>query len=104
MIGDRYKVAIRKNETGEVRVRDMEEMRWAEGSEYWWSEGNYGCDCNRAREFLRAGGANEYDVAREAPTECSEGGYSILYFEFPKGVRFLLNEAGILQREASCVN
>jgi hypothetical protein len=63
---------IRKNETGEVR-RYADE--WEEGGAYLfqWTEGNYGCDCNRAIFFERvAGNELEWD---EPP--CGEGRYSV---------------------------
>lgn len=31
---------------------------WDEGQLYWWTDGNYGCDCNRHLSFLRGLGKN----------------------------------------------
>ncbi len=39
--------------TGETRVY-THAFPWGEGSDYLWSEGNYGCDCNRHLFFCRA--------------------------------------------------
>jgi hypothetical protein len=52
-MGMTYSVAIRKNETGEVRICEME-VPWGETSLFWWTEGNFGCDCNRELLFERA--------------------------------------------------
>ena len=46
-----YKVTIRKNETQEVRECDMGDIEWREYSVIWWTDGNFGCDCNRERVF-----------------------------------------------------
>jgi len=74
-----YKVAIRKNSTGEVRIYDME-CEWdADGSMFSWTEGNYGCDCNRELFFERANGI-------EIHTEwCSVRRFSVLYAQLPNG-------------------
>lgn len=81
-----YKVAIRKNETGEVRIRTIEGLDWhkADGGDdmYWWTEGNFGCDCNRELEFERAGG-NDPNLG----TKCGDERYSVLYAELPDGTR-----------------
>jgi hypothetical protein len=83
-IGQRYKVAIRENETGEVRVVDTGAgCPWMAGSEYWLRDGNYGCDCNREMAFR---GDGDIDV------ECGEGRFSILYAEFPDGERITIDE------------
>jgi hypothetical protein len=66
-----YKVFITEvssRQTGVVQ----EEGEW-EDNRFWWTEGNFGCDCNRYLEFERAGGGNpELDSA-----ECSGGKYLI---------------------------
>lgn len=45
-----YLVHITDTQTGEQRVRTMD-LDWIDGSAYWWSDGNFGCDCNRADVF-----------------------------------------------------
>ena len=80
-----YKVAIRKNETGEIRLCEQN-LEWDEHSDSWWTEGNMSCDCNRFLEFERAGGKNpEWDSAK-----CSKGKYSALYAELPDGTKIKL--------------
>lgn len=67
------RVWIRRASDGLVRVYlddswkdpDADAVRWQ------WSEGNYGCDCNRALFFARAGGEPDPDV------ECSDGRYRV---------------------------
>lgn len=66
-----YTVRIRNNETGEIRSRHHD-LEW---SEYWWTDGNMGCDCNLEMEFARAGG-EEVDMNKEIP--CSEGRFTVL--------------------------
>lgn len=58
-------------ETHEVRAYTDDSYDW-EGDtralEFQWTDGNYGCDCNRSRFWLRAGGATEAEVdAAERP-------------------------------------
>lgn len=84
-----YRVAIHKNETGEVRIRQMpENVPWGEHSEFWWTEGNMGCDCNLELEFERAGGAHPGldDV------ECGSGRFSALYAQLQDGTRVTLDD------------
>jgi hypothetical protein len=45
-----YVVGIRENATGEVRFH-AEELPWDDSTLFWWSDGNNGCDCNRASFF-----------------------------------------------------
>lgn len=54
-------VEIRNNATGEVRryYDDYFNPDPETGSRYIWTEGNYGCDCNRSLFFARA--ADEED-------------------------------------------
>ncbi|MBX6316133.1 MAG: hypothetical protein IRY99_24965, partial [Isosphaeraceae bacterium] len=78
-----YAVAIRNNTTGEVRVADVD-LAWREGrdgSRWWWTGGNFGCDCNRRLVFERAGGVD----IDPASVECGDGGYSVLWVELPDG-------------------
>jgi hypothetical protein len=70
-------VKIRNNETGEIRdfytdtiISDDEGFEW---NDYWWSEGNASCDCNRGLFFEEANG-KKYE---EIDTECGDGKYSI---------------------------
>lgn len=63
----RYAVEIRRNADGVVRsvneecgdgADEWDRPHWC-SREFWWSEGNGGCDCNRALFFARAAGEPE---------------------------------------------
>lgn len=49
-----YFVTMRDEETQEELTFSMRKIEWEDGSDFWWSEGNYGCDCNRHLEFQEA--------------------------------------------------
>jgi hypothetical protein len=61
-----YSVEIRGRSTGETVTREYPEFEWVasreqpgeegNGSRYWWTDGNFGCDCNRELEFRRGKG------------------------------------------------
>lgn len=91
-----YVVAIRNNITGEIRIQP-EDLEWQTHSLFWWTEGNFGCDCNREDEWLRAGGATEEDIPDG--NECGHERFSVLYAEFPDGSRIMidkpLNKSGV---------
>lgn len=53
-------IKIKRNSDGVVREY-KDEYPWDETMEYLWSEGNYGCDCNRALFFSRAVGDDDPD-------------------------------------------
>jgi len=85
----KYKVAIKNNETQEIRIVLMD-VEWMDSSYYWWNEGNYSCDCNRHLEFERVKDPN-YDISNEE-LKCSEGKYAVLYFEFEDGQKMKFEE------------
>lgn len=72
-----YMVAIRKNSTGEIRMSEQR-VDWDDGSVYWWTEGNMGCDCNRDAKFKRAG-----DEEEDRDAACGDSAYSALYAIVP---------------------
>ena len=79
-----YKVFIVLNATGEGRWFESE-TPWSEGCEYLWTEGNFGCDCNRALFF--------YDWGAEADNYgCGDAAFSVPYAELPNGRRIMLDE------------
>lgn len=72
-----YWVEITKKDTGETPPRYRHDAYGPvldeDGlfrSEFWWSEGNMACDCNRETEFLRAKGVAEEDIPE---TKCNLG-------------------------------
>lgn len=80
-----YRVAIRKNETGEVRFY-QDPSEWTESDYFYWTDGNAGCDCNRELFFERAAG-NEINLDA---VKCSDDRFSCLYAELPDGRRIEL--------------
>lgn len=52
------KITIRKNATLESRSYESDSDKYG-SVEYIWGDGNYGCDCNRALFFARAGGEED---------------------------------------------
>lgn len=86
MIEQNYKVAIKNNETGEIRIGDQKGITWGEHSHYWWTEGNYGCDCNREWEFQRAG-----DEDTTYNPMCGNTRYTVLYAELDDGSKIYID-------------
>lgn len=64
-------IKIKRNSDGVVREY-KDEYTW---NEYLWSEGNFGCDCNRALFFARAVGEDDPD------RECGDTEFSIEIFD-----------------------
>lgn len=74
-----YKVAIRKNATGEIRIHS-EKLDWFDSAHFLWTDGNYACDCNRAQFF-----------GDEDCGHCGETRFAALYAEMPNGERIKLD-------------
>ena len=74
-------ILLRNNRTGETRWYD-DEMDWSDGSMYLWTEGNYGCDCNRHLFFERAAGIGD-DEGEDVG--CSEVLYTAVEAVLPTG-------------------
>lgn len=87
-----YKVAIRKNSTGEIRMASMD-LDWfkADGGDdmYWWTEGNFACDCNRHLSWERAGGHEPRD---DEEMECGSTAFATLYAVLPDGTRIDIDD------------
>jgi hypothetical protein len=79
----RYTARIRRNSDGLIREHEdfdspeayPEHEHNVELIQFQWTDGNYGCDCNRALFFAYAAGEEDPDVA------CDEGGYSVQIVE-----------------------
>lgn len=72
----KYKILIKNNQTGETvdcssKEDDSFFERDEDSTEFWWSEGNMGCDCNRELHFYRYKGLEPED------TECSDDRFSV---------------------------
>lgn len=87
-----YTVAIRNNTTNETRHYQMDQV-WGYGHAFWWTDGNFNCDCNRKLHFEHAAG-DDSDVfdCDDGTCECSTGKYSVLYAELPCGKIIILEE------------
>jgi hypothetical protein len=83
-----YKVYIRKNDTGEVRARDTG-FEWDDSSYFFWTGGNFGCDCNLEREFLRAG---DEEVNFNEDFLCGTYRYTPMYALLSSGKIIYFNE------------
>jgi len=79
-----YKVALRDNETGEIRIHEEPVYDY---DEHLWSEGNYSCDCNRFIFFNRAVG-----IEPRTRCECGATRYVCIYVEWPDGSRHEIGE------------
>ena len=75
-----YTIYIRRNSDGEIRPYHEPYYSWEDGQDCMWSDGNYGCDCNRHLFFVRSGGEVNCD---DAP--CGTTAYSISRVELPDG-------------------
>ena len=78
-----YRAYIVKVETGEGRWYEMDGCEWGDGSVFFWTEGNFGCDCNRADSWLRAAGIEPEDDG----SPCGDGAYRVPYVELSDGQR-----------------
>lgn len=80
-----YKAYIRNNATGETRIQTLD-LDWRDSSVFWWTDGNFGCDCNRELEFRRAGGETETDIAAVFDNiVCGHTRYSVPKIELQDG-------------------
>ena len=87
-----YKVAIRNNATGELRIATMDVPD--DGATFWWKDGNMSCDCNRELEWLRAGGQHEEaEKVFKSETVCSTGRFTVPYIELRDGKRLEIDRA-----------
>jgi hypothetical protein len=91
-----YTVVIRNNITGEVRT-GLQPYEWEDdedggGQLFWWTEGNFGCDCNRSLEFARAGGATE-EEAWDAEVECGETVFSVPHVILADGTQISVDSS-----------
>ena len=80
-----YKVIMRKESTGEIRACDMDldfklPNDESDGDVFWWTEGNFGCDCNRHIVF-----EGKHDKDHIFP--CGYKEYTVLYCELPDGTK-----------------
>lgn len=90
-----YKVAIRKNETGEVRLYNRSEAwifpddEWS-GSIWLWTGGNQSCSCNLCDYWHYAGTETEWES-----DGCCTNRFTPLYAELEDGRRIEIEERWI---------
>lgn len=88
-----YQVKIIDTKTGEARMHTMD-LNWfhedGAGSEYWWTDGNFGCDCNRGLEFIRASGREPTDEEFEQIV-CNQGRYRVPFAVLDDGRRIVID-------------
>ena len=84
-----YIIAIRKNDTGEIHYytdtftyEDEYHMLWQ------YTEGNFGCDCNRELFWYRLIGIEKIGEK----LKCTDDRFSIVYIERPDGTRITEKE------------
>lgn len=83
----RYKALIIRIADNVERFRDMGEgIPWDDSSYFWWTEGNFGCDCNRHLEFGRAGNPPEAEKKLWADEiHCGNNLYRVPYVVLADG-------------------
>jgi hypothetical protein len=75
-----YVVKIRRNSDGlEREIRML--FDWSASDLFWWTDGNFGCDCNRHLEFERAEGCSP----EFAEAVCGESAYTAVQATLPDG-------------------
>lgn len=78
------KIRIRCNATREIRTHVDE--NYDPSNDYQWTDGNYGCDCNRGLFFARAGGESDHGA-------CGDTRYTCIDATLPDGRVVLMDEA-----------
>lgn len=71
-----YAVVLRENATGierRIEGEDVPAGPWSEW-EWFWTQGNYGCDCNRELIFKR----HDPEAPDVADVECGESRYTLV--------------------------
>jgi hypothetical protein len=88
-----YKVLLKDNNTGEERWYKYD-FEWDHdgADEYMWTDGNYGCDCNRHLFFGRAIGQ---EPREDYP--CGKTRYTAICAELPNGTRYTLDNPQLVE-------
>jgi hypothetical protein len=89
-----YRVTIKDTKTGET-VTSLQNFEWSDGSLYWWTEGNFGCDCNRNMQFQRAKGIKEENIE---DIKCGDDRFFIEKAIFESGLEIEID--GSLEEES----
>lgn len=79
-----YKVNITDNKTNETRTVDMD-LEWGDHL-WWWTEGNFGCDCNRNDVFNYGKEHADYE-----DIDCGKTRYTVDFVELSSGKRISID-------------
>ncbi len=79
-----YQVSMVDNQTGERRMVTMD-FDWHDASEFWWTEGNFACDCNRYTTFY------ETEPSEDGEDKCGDTRFRVEYALLPTGERVELD-------------
>lgn len=82
-----YTVRIQHKPTGEVRAISTD-WEWGEGSVWAWTEGNFGCDCNRGLLFYQ-----DSDADCEITCNSGDNVYAVIDVTLPNGRVIPVDEA-----------
>lgn len=86
-------IVIRKNSTGETRTIKVD-LAWYDHSHYFWTDGNFGCDCNRHLVWLGMPKGSAHD---EHDFKCGYKEYTVIKAIFPDGTEELIDEVPDVQ-------
>jgi hypothetical protein len=86
-----YDVVIRDNRTGEAVTKRMD-LDWnGNATLWWWTEGNFGCDCNRGFQFALAKEVSDKEFwERDRP--CGRERYSVIEAVLADGSRIKIDD------------
>ena len=102
-VGDSlYRVTLRHVPSGrEATSEPMKGIHWWKYNKqydeitndgYWWSEGNYSCDCNRSSMFVDAIG-EDFDTSEYA-SECGDDLYLVVAITLVRDGQVVYSEVG----------
>lgn len=82
-----FTLRLKKNSTGEIRCYEwtINDAEWDDGQAHYFTEGNFGCDCNRRLMF------EFWAVEKKTPPEefdrytCGHVAYTIIDVTLPDG-------------------
>ena len=85
-----YTVHIRRNSTGETREVSIDYEFFKNGNSdlFWWTDGNFSCDCNRADVF-NTGNA----VVEDVP--CGYTEFTVLKVVLPDGTEIEIDSSTV---------
>lgn len=79
------KITIRKISTGETKTVPVD-LAWYEHSLFFWTEGNFSCDCNRHLVWIGLGNYPDEE------SKCGHTEYTVIKATFPDGTEQLIDE------------